>query len=150
MAVSVQRRAADPAVVVIVLERRGDHALADTSARRERLQVDAARPCSGAVRNRRHGCGVRASIFDTSGDGTRGACGSESRNAIDDVDADVDTRDAVERVVGAMEALCLRRGVALGDGGVHAGRDERERLRQRGLPHRPCAGRVAAPGTRSA
>jgi hypothetical protein len=81
MVVSVQRRAADPAVVVIVLERHGDHTLADTSPRRERLQSDAARPLREAVDNGRRGCGVRASIFDTSGDGTRGACGSQSRKA---------------------------------------------------------------------
>jgi hypothetical protein len=73
MAVSVQRRAADPIVVVI----RGDRTLADTSARRLRLQSDAARPRSGAVENGRRGCVARSSIPDTSGDGTRGACGCE-------------------------------------------------------------------------
>jgi hypothetical protein len=43
--VAVRPQAADPAAAVVVLERRGDHpALADTSARRKRLQIDAARP----------------------------------------------------------------------------------------------------------
>jgi hypothetical protein len=61
---------------------------------------------------------VRASIFDTSGDGTRGACGSESRKVNDEAEGDVDATEAVERVVDAMDALRPRRGVMLEDGGV--------------------------------
>jgi hypothetical protein len=87
-------RASDPIVVVIVPERRDDHAVADTSARRERLQIDVARPRSGEVNDGRRGCGVRASIFDTSGNGTRGACGSESRKMDGEADADGDETNA--------------------------------------------------------
>jgi hypothetical protein len=70
-----------------------------------RLQIDAARPRSGAVDNERRVCGIRASIFDTSGDGTRGACESGSRNANDEADPDVGATEAVERMVDAMNAL---------------------------------------------
>jgi hypothetical protein len=68
----------------------------------------------------RRGLGVRASIFDTSEDGTRGACGSESRKAIGEAgaDADVDVTGAVELAVNAIIASRPRREVAPGYGGV--------------------------------
>jgi hypothetical protein len=59
--------------------------------------------------------GVRASVVGTSGDGTRGACWSESRNAKDKVDADV---DAIDWAADATNVLRPQRGVAAGDGGV--------------------------------
>jgi hypothetical protein len=106
------------AIIVIVLQRRRDHTLADTSARLERLQIDAARLRRGAVDNRRRRCGVRANIFDAFGDGTRGACGSESRKANEEADADMNATGAVEGVVDAMSTLRPRCGVAPGYGGV--------------------------------
>jgi hypothetical protein len=62
---------------------------------------------------------VRASIVDTSGDGTCRACESESRNAnaeVNAVNADV---DAMHRAADATDVLRrLQRRVAAGDGGV--------------------------------
>jgi hypothetical protein len=152
--VSVRRRAADPTLVVIVLEGSRDDGLADTSARRERFQSDAARPLSVTVENGRRGCGVRASIFDTSGDGTRGVCRSKSRKANDEADADVDGMDAVERVVDAMDTLRSRRGVAPGYGGVAVAvlneADGSGRIAARSTGGRAAGGAGKALGLRSA
>jgi hypothetical protein len=57
-------------------------------------------------------------MIRTSGNGTRGACESEWRNAQENVDADVDGTETVNRVVDAMDALRSRRVVVPGDGGV--------------------------------
>jgi hypothetical protein len=154
MAGSVQRQAADPAVVVIVLERRGDDAFADTSARRERRQIGTTRRRSRAVEDGRRGCGIRASIFDTSGDRPRRACGSESRKANDEADADVDATGAVEHVVDAMKALRPRPVVATGNGGVEVamlvGTDGRGCVGARFGAGLVAGGAGKAPGLRSA
>jgi hypothetical protein len=58
---------------------------------------------------------VRESVVEMSGNGTRGACESESRNAKDEVDADV---DAMDWAADATDVLRPQRGVAAGDEGV--------------------------------
>jgi hypothetical protein len=57
-------------------------------------------------------------MFDTSGDGTHAACGSKSRKADEEADADMKATGAVEGVVDALDALHPRCEVAAGFGGV--------------------------------
>jgi hypothetical protein len=52
-------------------------------------------------RDVRRGRGIRASIVLTSGDGTRAACGSDTKNTKEDVDIDADATHALKRVVAS-------------------------------------------------
>jgi hypothetical protein len=108
----IQRSGVKIITIVLVRKLRSHHAIADAPARRERVPVGAREP---AQRGGRRRAGVRESVFEMSGDGTRGACGSDSRNVKNEVDADV---DAMDWAANATDVLRPQRKIVPGDGGV--------------------------------
>jgi hypothetical protein len=140
----VQRQAADTALIVIVSEPRGDNTLADTSARRARLQIDAARPRSEPVGSQRRGSAYirESSMRSGMARATRAGPRPERRTTML-------TRTWTRRMRWSSRATrwtryvptCGRAEIRRTERG-HAGRDGRGRPHRREIRRGPCGVRL--------